>query len=159
MYALPRSTVAFTLGLLAMVWTGTPLIGRAGPASTLLERVNEVRAEAQLIPLAHSDPLADVALRHAEDMVRHKYMDHVDPAGRTPLDRVQEAGIEGFHLLAENLGVTSAASDRLGTLIDAWLGSPSHRENLLNPAFNTTGVAVVRTPDGHTLAVQLFATF
>ena len=159
MVALPQSTLAFAAGLLLMVCTVTPLIGRAGPASSLLDRVNEVRAAERLIPLVPSEALADVAQRHAEDMAHHHYMDHIDRAGGSPLDRVNAAGIDGFALLAENLGVTSERGDRLATLIEAWLASPSHRENLLNPAFNTTGIAIVRTDEGNTLAVQLFATF
>ena len=39
------------------------------------------------------------------------------------------------------------------------MNSPVHRENLLNPAFNSTGLAVVDAPDGTTIAVQLYATY
>jgi uncharacterized protein YkwD len=84
---------------------------------------------------------------------------HVNTAGQNPLERVRAAGIGGFRLLAENIGASDEGGDRLEAVVREWLRSPVHRENLLNPAFNTTGVAVVETPTGRTLYVQLFATY
>jgi uncharacterized protein YkwD len=120
--------------------------------------VNDVRKQHHLSPLAGSEALAAVARAHAEDMARAGYFDHVDPEGRSPLDRVQAAGIEGFSLLAENIGASSRRGDRLQSIVDNWMTSPVHRENLLNPAFNTTGSAVVQAADGRTLTVQLYLT-
>ena len=74
-------------------------------------------------------------------------------------ERVRAAGIDGFRLLAENIGTTTMPGDRVTALIEGWMDSPIHRENILNPAFNTTGIAVVETSDGRTIAVQLFATY
>ena len=94
-----------------------------------------------------------VARAHAEDMARHGYLSHTNPKGQDALARVQAARVEGFRLLAENIGASSVSGDRIASIVEEWLRSPTHRENLLNPAFNTTGVAVVKTDDGRTLSV------
>jgi uncharacterized protein YkwD len=92
-------------------------------------------------------------------MARRDYVAHVDPDGQNPLDRVQRSGVDGFRLLAENIGASNVAGDRLASITEEWLRSPLHRENLLNPAFNSSGVGIVQTSDGRTLVVQLYATF
>lgn len=155
-----RAAVALLIGF------GLVISASAGPLGTLvgaeaqtLGRVNQVRRDHHLIELKASPELARVARDHAEEMSREGYVSHVNTAGLNPLERVRAAGIEGFRLLAENIGASDEGGDRLEAVVREWLRSPVHRENLLNPAFNTTGVAVVETPTGRTLYVQLFATY
>jgi uncharacterized protein YkwD len=152
------------LAFLAGFWTAiacadASLSALAGPEAELHERVNAIRREHHLLPLRGSLPLAEVAQRHANDMASRDYVAHVDPDGHDPLDRVQRAGVDGFRLLAENIGASNVGGDRLASITEEWLRSPLHRENLLNPAFNASGIGIVETPDGRTLVVQLYATF
>jgi len=144
---------------LSVTLCAQPLWALLGPEIEILDRVNEVRAERHLSGLRNDPELAKVALAHAQDMAKQGYLDHVNKSGRNPLERVQDAGIDGFRLLAENIGSTSQEGSRVALLMDNWLDSPIHRENLLNPAFNTSGIGVATRPDGTTIAVQLFATF
>jgi uncharacterized protein YkwD len=123
------------------------------------QRINAVRERHHLPPLRDRVDLAEVALAHATDMARRGYRSHVDPDGRNPLERVQGAGIDGFALLAENIGASSVRGSRIESVIEHWLRSPIHRENVMNPAFNATGVGVAEAADGSTIYVQLFATF
>ena len=160
MFTPVRSTLAFVFGLwLALHVMTKPLPAQVGPELDLLARVNRVRAEHHLTELAVSPQLGQVARAHARGMAEHRYLAHVDPSGRSPLDRVQQAGVTGFELLAENIGASDASDDRLEAILQAWLASPVHRENLLHPSFNTSGIGIERGPDGRTVAVQLFATF
>jgi len=155
-----RGLAAFMLGLwVAFAGFEAPLQALVGDESALHDRVNRVRREHNLRPLRGSDDLARVALAHAEDMALNGYLGHINPAGQNPLDRARAAGVEGYRLLAENIGTTSTRGDRIGAIVTAWLGSPDHRENLLNPAFNTAGTAVLQTDDGRMLIVQLYATY
>ena len=62
-------------------------------------------------------------------------------------------------LLAENIGESTVSGDRVEAIVEAWMRSHDHRENVLNPAFNTAGVAVVDGPGGKTIVVELYATF
>jgi uncharacterized protein YkwD len=153
-----RAALSFGLGFGAVVWLFTaPFPALAGPDADLHARVNAVRAEHKLIALAGSSELAAVARAHASDMLRRNYLSHDNPEGQNPLQRVQAAGLSGFRLLAENIGATTE-SYALARIVTEWMRSHDHRENLLNPAFNTTGLAVVS--DGtRTIAVQLYATY
>jgi uncharacterized protein YkwD len=126
---------------------------------SLVDAVNEVRAEHHLRVLDTRLELARVAQAHAEDMAQRDYLSHVNPEGLNPLDRARAAGVEGFRLLAENIGATSVHEDPYRAVLLEWLASPVHRENLLHPAFNTTGLGIARTPDGRTIYVQLYASY
>ena len=155
-----RVVTGFALGFGSVVCSTTgALSALTGPDAQLVQRVNELRASHHLIPLRGSPELGRVARAHAEDMARRDYLSHVNPAGLDPLGRVRAAGVDGFRLLAENIAASNVEGDRTSVAIAEWLQSESHRENLLNPAFNTTGVAVVDAPGNRTLFVQLFATF
>ncbi len=154
-----RAGLCFALGFGTVIWVTTrPLAALVGPEAELVDRVNQLRVEHKLKPLKGSVPLALVAKAHAEDMAQRHFVSHTNLNGESPLDRVKRAGIAEFRLLAENIASSSAAGDRQEVVIREWMNSRDHRENLLNPAFNTTGVAVVRTSDGRTLYVQLFLT-
>ena len=155
-----RAALCFGAGFASVLWLlFTPLEARARDEAAFLERVNQVRAQHKLIELAPSADLARVARAHAEDMARRGYLSHVNPEGQNPLQRTQAAGVAGFRLLAENIGASTIAGDRLESIVAEWLRSRDHRENLLNPAFNTSGVAIVEAADGRTILVELYATF
>jgi uncharacterized protein YkwD len=156
----PGGLAAFLIGAWLAVSLLTPLASALGEEGARLRHlVNEVRRDHHLIPLRESEELARVAHAHAEDMVRRRYFAHVNPDGANPLDRVRAAGVSGFRMLAENLGTSNESGDRLRAIVRAWLDSPVHRENLLNPAFNTSGLAIARTHDDLTIVVQLYATY
>jgi uncharacterized protein YkwD len=155
-----RGVAAFCVAFTGVVWLGTaPLEALAGPEAELFDAVNRVRAEHNLIALRGSPELAKVALAHAQDMARRNYLAHENPEGLNPLQRVTGAGISGFRLLAENIGSSTVGGDRVTAIVDGWMNSHDHRENVLNPAFNTAGVAVVDAPGGQTIVVELYATF
>ena len=155
-----RPAFWFGLSFAAVIWLSTaPLEALAGSEAQLFDRVNQVRAEHALIPLRGSSELAAVALAHAKDMARRGYLAHESPEGQNPLNRVTAAGVTGFRLLAENIGSSTVGGDRVEAIVNGWMNSHDHRENVLNPAFNTAGVAVVDAPDGRTIVVELYATF
>ena len=149
--------------LLALTLTSSCLSprieARLDDNAALVEAVNRVRGEHRLRVLEQRADLARIALAHAEDMAHRSYLSHVTPEGLNPLHRAQSAGLDGFRLLAENIGVTSVRGDRRAAVIEEWLRSPDHRRNLLHPAFNATGVGITESPRGETLYVQLFATY
>lgn len=155
-----RSVAAFLVGFaLLLSLAEGPLWALVGIEASTFDQVNALREQQHLLRLRGSDELAAVARAHAEDLARHGYFSHTDRQGRNPLQRVQSAGIEGFRLLAENIGSSNVSGDRVPAVMKAWLDSPIHRNNLLNPAFNTSGIGAAESPDGQTIIVQLFATY
>lgn len=155
-----RAALAFALGFAVTFSIAlSPLRALAGPEAELANAVNRMRAAHKLIPLAPQRELAAVARAHALEMAKLSYLDHVNRAGQNPLERVQAAGVSGFRMLAENIGASTVSRNRSEAIVSGWMDSRDHRENLLNPAFNAAGLAVIEAPDGRTVAVQLYATF
>ena len=151
---------AFLLALgLVVSCLSPPLEARLDDPTVLLEAVNAIRREHRLRALEPRPDLAKVARAHARDMAQRGYLSHVSPEGKDPLERARSAGLDGFRLLAENIGASSVRGDRHRAVIESWLRSPEHRRNLLHPAFNTTGIEIIETPAGETLYVQLFAAY
>ncbi|NIR36703.1 MAG: hypothetical protein GWN79_06010, partial [Actinobacteria bacterium] len=99
---------------------------RPGEADTNYDLLNDARIDAGLEPLAWSDPLAAVALSHAEEMYLEGYVSHVSPTTGTVGDRVRAAGIR-LVVVGENLAL--AASPR--AVHAGFMESEGHRENVL----------------------------
>ncbi len=154
---LVRAAAAFLFGLALPVLASESSLERlTGPARALHARVNEVRLERNLPLLVVDAEIARISQAHADDMAAHGYVSHTDRAGRNPLERAQASGLAGFRLLAENIGASSIRGDRVESVVDEWLRSPTHRENLLTPAFRATGIGVAQRDDGTTIFVQLY---
>ena len=121
-------------------------------------QVRAVRSQRHLLPMQRRPDLDAVARAHAFDMAQRGYLDHISPEGSNPLMRIQRAGVLGFTLAAENIGKTSRGNPTR-EILDGWIASPSHRENLETPPFNATGIGVARSADGSFIYTQLYATF
>ena len=74
------------------------------------------------------------------------YFQHLGPRGQTPLARMRASGyIHGAHAayaVGENIawGTLWLATPR--AIVAAWMGSPEHRANILNPRFRDTAIGV-----------------
>lgn len=71
-------------------------------------------------------------------MVQNNYFDHIDPQGNTTWHFFREAGYN-YVYGAENLATGHYADSRL---MDAWMNSPTHALNILNPIYTDTGVGI-----------------
>jgi uncharacterized protein YkwD len=120
----------------------------AGPsaASLALRLVNEARARgarcgrrsfAPAPPLTLSEALDGVALGHAADMAQNNYFDHEDLAGQSPADRVRATGYRE-KLVGENIAYGPRTVEEV---VQGWLDSPDHCENLMDPRFAEMGIA------------------
>jgi uncharacterized protein YkwD len=91
-------------------------------------------------------------------MATRRYMSHDTPEGLNPVHRIQRAGADGFTLAGENVGMTSRG-DPNNEILQGWLLSPVHRDNLLAPAFNATGLGIARSADGTWYYTQVYVTY
>ncbi|MFF9818236.1 CAP domain-containing protein [Streptomyces sp. NPDC014006] len=110
---------------------------QARAEAEVLRLVNEERAKAGLAPLAANSALTGLAENFSDDMAARGFFDHTDPDGHTPWDRAAKAGITG--LGGENIARGQADP---AAVVAAWMDSPGHRANILNPDFKTLGVGV-----------------
>jgi uncharacterized protein YkwD len=117
----------------------------------MLKSINIAREEAGLEALAFSDSLAQVARGHAEDMIANNFFGHVSPTTRTLASRLRAAGIS-FEKSGENLAGDSSVSNAF----KLWMGSSSHKGNVLGD-FNEVGIAVVKGGPYGYMIVAVFA--
>jgi len=115
-------------------------------AARTLELVNEVRARGTHCgdhsfgpapPVRLSGTLAGVALGHAADMAAHNYFEHEDLAGHSPADRVRAVGYRE-KLVGENIAYGPKSAEEV---VQGWLDSPGHCENIMDPRFAEMGIA------------------
>jgi uncharacterized protein YkwD len=120
----------------------------AAPALAVraLELINKARASgtrcgqrsfAPTSPLTLSTTLANVAFGHAADMAEHDYFEHQDLMGRSPAQRVRAVGYEE-KLVGENIAYGPKSIEEV---VQGWLDSPDHCENIMDPRFAEMGIA------------------
>jgi uncharacterized protein YkwD len=111
-------------------------------AEAIVGLVNQVRLDNGLTPLAEHPALVAAAQEYA-DLHCHLSPDRLDHHlnGSTLDSRTEAEGYVGWTFLAENL-VWSSFDAPLSPAetVRQWLASPPHRDNLLNPTVNETGV-------------------
>ncbi|WP_420324564.1 CAP domain-containing protein [Mameliella sp.] len=98
--------------------------------------LNAFRAENGLPPLTRSARLEEAARRHAQDMDRKGFFDHVGPDGSNPMSRVQRAGYRPC-VIAENI---ARGQRTLGEVMSDWAGSPGHRRTMLSQGATEYGL-------------------
>jgi uncharacterized membrane protein required for colicin V production len=100
--------------------------------------VNQERASRGLNKLNWSEDLAAVGRNHCKDMFKRSYFSHYTPEGKSPFDRMIEAGID-YTSAGENLAYAPSTEIAHRGLMN----SPGHRENILRDSFGTLGVGVI----------------
>jgi hypothetical protein len=108
-------------------------------ASSLVSMVNASRSGAGLAILSTNSQLESAAYAKANDMFTNQYFAHTSPQGKTPWDFIGGSGY-AYVYAGENLAIGYSDSTELH---NAWMNSPSHRENIMNPNFREVGIATV----------------
>jgi uncharacterized protein YkwD len=120
---------------------------------SVVQLSNEERRARSLPALTVSEQLTRAARAKAEDMMRRQYFRHA-----LWESFIRRSGYR-YCLAGENLGLAHTTS---AEVVQAWMDSPSHRENLLKGTYREIGVAVVRGRykgiEEVTITVQMFGT-
>jgi len=128
---------------------------QAFPPQEIIMQTNAFRVGQGLGALRENGALNAAAAQKLEDMMRNQYFAHFSPAGVSPWYWFQANGYR-YTYAGENLAIGFPDAK---TTLDAWVKSPSHRNNLTNAQFREIGVAVAFTTiagDSGILVVQLF---
>lgn len=113
------------------------LSDRTWIAAEMLARVNDVRRQAGLPPLAANPRLDQLSQTHADDLLRRAYYDHRTPEGLDPSARARAAGYRSG--IGENIAEQRFSVDEV---LAAWLDSPGHRRNILDPTCREMGLGL-----------------
>ena len=140
---------AAALALSGVAHSGDPVpCGAALSAEAAMQRLNEARLRgaacragttSTAAPLTWSEHLAAAAQVQAAEMARLRRMSHLDSQNRGLADRLRAMGYR-FSLAVENVGVGYSSLDEV---VEAWLESEGHCENLMNSAALEFGLACI----------------
>lgn len=156
--------LAFALIVYQLVLTFLPqygprVLGYAANISPeeVIRLTNEKRAAAGLTPLTYNAALSSSAQAKGLHMIEYDYWAHVAPDGTQPWKFFTDFEYR-YRYAGENLArdFSSASS-----AIDAWMASPSHKENMLSTKYKEIGIGVVEgdlAGVDTTIIVQFFGT-
>ena len=152
---------ALVAAFVMLLMSGAAATGRSAPVSAssdsavispmpntiagdALTYVNAERRRHGLLPLALDWRLNVAAQRHAVDMALRNKMTHIGIDGSNAGTRITLA-LYRWSAWAENIaaGQTSARQ-----VVTAWINSPPHRANILNPRFRHMGLGYRRALNG-----------
>lgn len=123
----------------------------------IFNATNNERVRRGVVKLVRDSKLDAIAQARLDDMFARQYFDHVGPAGED-VQSVTEAQGYSYLRIGENLAFGVYEDDR--DVVNAWMQSEGHRENILDTKYTNIGVAVdERLFDGEEswIAVQVFA--
>jgi len=129
-------------------------------ALRVLAEANAVRMQSGAGPLIMDPALRRAARRYSRELARRGEIEHLSrtPGRRTFRQRIAAEGAEA-RVAGENLARLTASVESLPErAVRAWMKSPGHRRNLLDPIFTRTGIGVMLGPDGIWYVVQVYAT-
>ncbi|MDB5188100.1 MAG: hypothetical protein JWO50_620 [Candidatus Kaiserbacteria bacterium] len=125
--------------------------------ATLTDLTNSERVQNSEPTLVLNDVLTRAAQAKADDMALHQYFAHNSPDGREPWWWFGQAGY-AYSYAGENLAIDFSDSREV---VDAWMNSPKHRENILKGQYTQIGIGIAQGMyEGHSTVyvVQFFGT-
>lgn len=123
---------------------------------SIITRTNNARAQNGLPPLTENPLLDSIAEVRVRDMLEKQYLAHVSPTGQQASDIAQSIGYR-YKVIAENIGSGDFYTNQ--KVVDGWMQSPGHRNNILSAEVQDIGVAVLKGNMKGTetyLSVQIF---
>jgi uncharacterized protein YkwD len=114
--------------------------------SSVLCLINAQRHSHGLSALRLDASLSRAARGHSRDMVRRRYFSHTTPEGFSFVQRIRATGyLSGASrwLVGENLAWGWRDRSSAHRIVRAWMHSPPHREEILEPSFREVGIGIV----------------
>jgi uncharacterized protein YkwD len=121
-------------------------LGETQMESSITCLINDQRAAHGLAAVTPNPDLHQAALSHSKEMIDQSYFEHTSPAGVTFMNRIESTGyMQGATTwtVGENLVWGTGPLSTPQAVVNAWMNSPPHRENLLRSSFREIGVAAL----------------
>lgn len=129
--------VMFVVSFPLTAWFSPDVMNRESEKIVYL--TNELRQKHELTPLVESSGLKTAAYEKAEDMLLQQYFAHDGPDNKSVRDWLARAKYQ-YEVAGENLAMGFAQSD---DVVEAWIKSPTHYANLIDPEYSEIGVGMV----------------
>ncbi len=114
--------------------------------------VNEERNKAGILPLEMDTKLNELAVIKTDDMLNNDYFSHYSPIYGSPFDMMDMYEVT-YSSAAENIAYGQTTPEEV---MNSWMNSEGHRENILNPDFNKIGVGYSTDEIDEIFWTQLF---
>lgn len=113
----------------------------------VFEMTNQARRAKGLPPCSPDAELTQVARAFSDDMLVRRFFDHTTPDGVSFDARIADRYHHRVRLMGENIWYASGynigkVQHVAKEIVDDWMSSPSHRDNILDPRFTHLGVGV-----------------
>lgn len=118
--------------------TTYPMTGLTAAEQTMIQLVNQARAQAGLRELSVDSALTQTARLKSQDMINLNYFAHQSPTYGSPFDMMSQFGIN-FQSAGENI----ACNQTVEAAHQALMNSQGHRDNILNSSFNYIGIGII----------------
>lgn len=131
------------MGAFAMLGSTVALAADDPDEACFRRQVNAVRAR----PLTADDRIDRIARAHSEEMAEDETIYH-----NRDLAGAYEEAAGGYEYGGENVGMGPDCQ----SVFDAFMASPGHRENILDPDYRRLGVGVTRRGDALYVTLDFF---
>lgn len=118
----------------------------------VIRLVNEERTRIGRKALTENDKLSNVARIKSQDFINNNYFSHNSPTYGSPSEMLRRFNIP-FTAIAENIGQGQQSAREV---MNDWMNSTMHRNNILNSTYNQIGVGVARDENGRLYWTQIF---
>jgi len=123
--------------------------------SKIIQLTNIDRSQFDLPILKNNSELDHAAYLKAQDMINNDYFAHTSPQGKDSWYWFEKANYD-YHYAGENLAINFNNANEVN---NAWMNSPTHRENILNKNYSEIGIAIISgefDKKDTTIIVQMF---
>src|SRR6185312_3429867 len=107
--------------------------------------LNQQRAANGIGPLVENAALSTASAGYSQRMVAQGFFGHESPDGGTLVQRLTAVGYLGDDaawVVGENIGWGQASLATARSMVNAWMNSPGHRENLLSGDYTEVGLGL-----------------
>ncbi|HHU43994.1 MAG: SafA/ExsA family spore coat assembly protein [Bacillota bacterium] len=118
----------------------------------VIRLVNQERQKRGLHALSYDWQVARVARIKSQDMIENRYFSHTSPIYGSPFNMLKAFNIR-YTVAAENIAYGQRSA---WEVVNVWMNSPGHRQNILNPSVTKIGVGIARTYNGVYYFTQIF---
>ena len=143
--------------LIAVLFTSAVVaVAQSQDEYDVFQAINRERSKARLGTLEWDGRLAKLARDYSRQMAREGFFGHYDRNGRTVTERALSARIKDWSTIGENLFFCEDHPYFVQTAVRGWMKSPTHRTNILDRDWTTTGIGIATARDGSIFVTQVF---
>jgi len=118
----------------------------------VIRLVNIQRGNIGLPKLSTNWQLSRIARYKSQDMINKNYFSHISPTYGSPFNMMENFGLK-FSAAGENIAMGQQTPS---SVVTAWMNSPGHKANILNPSYTQIGVGLAKNSNGTCYWTQMF---